>query len=56
MAMTTKLDKDEQGRNIDIKLYRRMIDSLLYLMASRLEIMFSICLCARFQSYPKSPT
>ena len=31
MATTTKLDKDEQGINVDIKLYRSMIGSLLYL-------------------------
>jgi len=30
-----------------------MIDSLLYLTASRPDIIFSICLCAIFQSYPK---
>ena len=30
-----------------------MIGSLLYLTASRPDIMFSVCLCARFQSYPK---
>jgi len=34
MATTTNLDKDEQGINIDIKFYRSMIDSLLYLTAS----------------------
>ena len=33
MATTTKLDKDEQGKNIDIKLNHSIIDSLLYLMA-----------------------
>ena len=53
MATTTKLDKDEQGINEDIKLYRSMIGSLLHLTASRLDIMFSFCLCARFQSCPK---
>ena len=53
MATTTKLDKDEQGKNIDTILYRSMISSLLYLMASRLDIMFSAYLCARFQSCPK---
>ena len=53
MATTTKLDKDEQGIKVDIKLYRSMIDSLLYLTASRPDIMFSVCLCARFQSCPK---
>ena len=30
-----------------------MIGSLLYLMAIRPDIMFSVCLCARFQSCPK---
>jgi len=50
MATITKLNNDEQGINVDIKLYRSMIDSLLYLTASRLDIMFSVCLCARFQS------
>ena len=53
MATTTKLNKDEQGINVDIKLYRSMIGSLLYLTASRPDIMFSVCLCARFQSCPK---
>ena len=48
MATTTKLDKDEQGKNVDIKLYRSMIGSLLYLTASRPDIMFSVYLCARF--------
>ena len=53
MAATTMLDTDEQGINVDIKPYRSMIGSLLYLMASKPDIMFSVCLCARFQSCPK---
>ena len=53
MATTTKLDKNEQGINVDIKLYKSMIGSLLYLTASRPDIMFSVCLCVRFQSCPK---
>ena len=53
MATTTKLDKEEQGKNIDIKLYRNMISSLFYLTASRPDIMFSVCLFTKFQSYPK---
>ena len=53
MAITTKLDKDEQDKNVNIKLYHNMIDSLLYLTASRLDIMFSVFFCARFQSCPK---
>jgi len=53
MATTTKLKKDKQGINVDIKLYRSMIDSLLYLTTNRPDIMFSVCLCARFQSCSK---
>ncbi|GAV77722.1 hypothetical protein CFOL_v3_21193 [Cephalotus follicularis] len=53
MSTTTKLDKDENGKEVDQKLYRSMIGSLLYLTASRPDIMFSVCLCARFQSSPK---
>ena len=34
-------------------MYRGMIRSLLYLTASRPDIMYSVCLCARFQSSPK---
>ena len=38
---------------MDNKLFRSTIGSLLYLTTSRLDIMFSVCLCARFQSNPK---
>ncbi|KAH9744421.1 Integrase catalytic domain-containing protein [Citrus sinensis] len=53
MSTTIKLDKDEKGKEVDIKTYQGMIGSLLYLIASRPDIMFSVCLCARFQSCPK---
>ncbi|GAV67049.1 hypothetical protein CFOL_v3_10558 [Cephalotus follicularis] len=53
MSTSTKLDKDEQGKHVDQKLYRSMIGSLLYLTASRPDILFSVCLCARFQSNHK---
>jgi hypothetical protein len=53
MSPSAKLDKDEKGKPVDVKLYRGMISSLLYLTASRPDIMFSVCLCAQFQSYPK---
>ncbi|XP_050222396.1 secreted RxLR effector protein 161-like [Mercurialis annua] len=53
VSTTTKLDKDESGKCIDITMYRGMIGSLLYLTASRPDIMFSVCLCARFQACPK---
>jgi len=50
MSTACYLDKDETGQSIDIKKYRGMIGSLLYLSASRPNIMFSVCMCARFQS------
>jgi len=53
MATTTKLEKADQGKCVDIKIYRDMIGSLLYLIASRPNIMFSVCICSRFQSCPK---
>ena len=53
MASSSNLDKDELGQMIDNKLYKGMIGSLLYLIASRPDIMFSVFLCARFQSNPK---
>ena len=53
MSPSYKLDKDKRGKNIDLKFYRGMIDSLLYLTTSRADIMFSVCLCACFQSNPK---
>ncbi|GJX49548.1 retrovirus-related pol polyprotein from transposon TNT 1-94 [Tanacetum coccineum] len=54
MSSDTKLMKDEECESIDNTKYRGMIGSLLYLMASRPDIMFSVCLCARFQEDPKT--
>ncbi|GJX83145.1 hypothetical protein Tco_0332626 [Tanacetum coccineum] len=48
------LTKDEEGESVDNTKYRGMIGSLLYLTTSRLDIMFSVCLCARFQEDPKT--
>ena len=53
MSTSTTLDKDDNGKDVDQKKYRGMIGSLLYLTASRLDIMLSVCLCARFQANPK---
>ncbi|KAK8674550.1 hypothetical protein V6N13_032660 [Hibiscus sabdariffa] len=53
MSSSIKLDKDEEGKCVDSKLYRSMIGSLFYLTASRPDIMFSVCWCARFQANPK---
>jgi len=53
MHPTCTLSKEDTGSKVDQKLYRGMIGSLLYLTASRPDILFSGCLCARFQSDPR---
>ncbi|GJV44100.1 putative ribonuclease H-like domain-containing protein, partial [Tanacetum coccineum] len=48
------LVKDEEAEAVDVYLSRSMIGSLMYLTASRPDIMFAICACARFQVTPKT--
>ncbi|GKC96219.1 putative ribonuclease H-like domain-containing protein, partial [Tanacetum coccineum] len=43
------LVKDEDGVDVDVHVYKSMIGSLMYLTASRPDIMFAVCACARFQ-------
>ncbi|GJY33145.1 ribonuclease H-like domain-containing protein [Tanacetum coccineum] len=43
------LVKDGDADDVDVHLYRSMIGSLMYLTASRPDIMFAVCACARFQ-------
>nr|GEV18739.1 copia protein [Tanacetum cinerariifolium] len=45
--------KDEEAVDVDVHLYRSIIGSLMYLTASRPDIMFVVCACARFQVTPK---
>nr|GEW79133.1 hypothetical protein [Tanacetum cinerariifolium] len=45
--------KDGTGKDVDLHLYRSMIGSLMYLTASRPDIMFAVCTCARHQVTPK---
>ncbi|GJX11159.1 retrovirus-related pol polyprotein from transposon TNT 1-94, partial [Tanacetum coccineum] len=47
------LVKDGDVDDVNVHLYRSMIGSLMYLTASRLDIMFAVCACARFQVSPK---
>ncbi|GJS61527.1 hypothetical protein Tco_0656311 [Tanacetum coccineum] len=54
MSSDTKLTKDEECESVDSTKYRGMIGSLLYLTANRPDIMFSVCLCARFQEDSKT--
>nr|GEV14345.1 hypothetical protein [Tanacetum cinerariifolium] len=45
--------KDGPGKDVELHLYRSMIGSLMYLTASRPDIMFVVCACARYQVTPK---
>ncbi|GJX15704.1 retrovirus-related pol polyprotein from transposon TNT 1-94 [Tanacetum coccineum] len=47
------LIKDAKAEDVDVHLYRSMIGSLMYLTASRPNIMFAVCACTRFQVTPK---
>ncbi|KAK1421500.1 hypothetical protein QVD17_23876 [Tagetes erecta] len=48
-----KIQPDPKGKSVDQTLYRSMIGSLMYLTASRPDIMYAVCVCARYQSDPK---
>jgi hypothetical protein len=53
MGTNVNLDSDTSGNMMNKKLYWSMIGSLLYMTASRSDVIFSVCMCARFQASPK---
>ena len=53
MPSNGHLDLDKGCKTVDQTLHHSMIGSLLYLTASRPDIIFSVCMCARFQANPK---
>ncbi|GKD41794.1 retrovirus-related pol polyprotein from transposon TNT 1-94, partial [Tanacetum coccineum] len=53
MLPPNNLGPDESGVSVNETLFRSMIGSLMYLTASRPDIQFSTCLCARYQANPK---
>ncbi|GKA27568.1 putative ribonuclease H-like domain-containing protein [Tanacetum coccineum] len=53
METQKPLLKDEDGKEVDVHMYRSMIGSLMYLTSSRPDIMFAVCACARYQVNPK---
>ena len=53
MPTNGKLDADVYCKVYDQKAYCLMIGSLLYLCASRPDIMLSVCMCACYQAAPK---
>nr|GEY30195.1 uncharacterized mitochondrial protein AtMg00810-like [Tanacetum cinerariifolium] len=54
MEPNKPLVKDAEAEDVDVHLYRLMIRSLMYLTASRPDITFAVCACARFQFTPKT--
>ncbi|GKB46174.1 retrovirus-related pol polyprotein from transposon TNT 1-94 [Tanacetum coccineum] len=52
MIEKSKLDEDLQGNPVDATLYRGMIGSLMYLTSSRPDLIYAVCLCARYQAKP----
>ncbi|WVZ84021.1 hypothetical protein U9M48_031104 [Paspalum notatum var. saurae] len=53
MSTSIALDADEDGKEVDQKVYRGMIGSPLYLTAMRPDIQFAVGLCTRFQASPR---
>ncbi|GJT30277.1 retrovirus-related pol polyprotein from transposon TNT 1-94 [Tanacetum coccineum] len=49
---TNKLDEDLQGTPVDAILYHGMIGSLMYLTSSRPNLIYAVCLCARYHAKP----
>ncbi|GJX34959.1 retrovirus-related pol polyprotein from transposon TNT 1-94 [Tanacetum coccineum] len=52
MIENKKLDEDLQGKQVDATHYRGMIGSLMYLIASRPDLNYVVCLCSRYQAKP----
>ncbi|GJU90000.1 hypothetical protein Tco_1302423 [Tanacetum coccineum] len=52
MVEKNKLDRDLQGTPVDAILYSGMIGSLMYLTSSRPDLIYAVCLCARYQAKP----
>ncbi|XP_050894425.1 secreted RxLR effector protein 161-like [Lathyrus oleraceus] len=53
MPINGNLKRNEIGKDVNVKKYRGMIGSLLYLTASKSDIMFSVCICTCYQLAPK---
>lgn len=49
----TRLSKEEGGDEVEASLYKQMMGSLMYLTATRPDIMFSVCFLSRFMACPR---
>ncbi|GJZ83128.1 retrovirus-related pol polyprotein from transposon TNT 1-94 [Tanacetum coccineum] len=52
MVEKSKLDEDPQGKAVDPTHYHGMVGTLMYLTASRPDLTFVVCMCARYQAKP----
>lgn len=52
LAQSKKLSKNDDSREVDVKLYRSMIGSLLYLTATRSDMMYSVSMLSKFMNKP----
>ncbi|GKC82022.1 hypothetical protein Tco_1137739, partial [Tanacetum coccineum] len=52
MVDRLKLDEDPLGIPVDQNRFRSMVGSLMYLTASRPDLVFAVCMCARYQESP----
>ncbi|GJW73408.1 hypothetical protein Tco_0132778 [Tanacetum coccineum] len=52
MVEKSKLDEDTQRKVVDPTHYRGMVGTLMYLTASRPDLTFVVCMCARYQAKP----
>ncbi|GJV33040.1 putative ribonuclease H-like domain-containing protein [Tanacetum coccineum] len=52
MVEKSKLDEDTQGKAVDPTHYHRMMGTIMYLIANRPDLTFSVCMCARYQAKP----
>ncbi|GJY54497.1 retrovirus-related pol polyprotein from transposon TNT 1-94 [Tanacetum coccineum] len=52
MVEKSKLDEDPQGKAVDPTRYHGMIGTLMYLTSSRPDLVFVVCMCARYQEKP----
>ncbi|GKB05951.1 retrovirus-related pol polyprotein from transposon TNT 1-94 [Tanacetum coccineum] len=52
MVDRSKLDEDPLGIPVDQTRFRSMVGSLMYLTATRPDLVFVVCMCARYQASP----
>ena len=52
MVEKSKLDEDTLGKAVDPTHYRGMVGTLMYLTASRPDLVYAVCMCAWYQARP----